>query len=235
MYHPRTECPLVAEFAGEAYSVALTRTDAHAQTVPVATIRAVPEALAEGESFDVTVTLTPPLGGDGGEVLLELQDAGSALAPPPPTALTFGDGIGERTFTVATAANGIGDSEARAVVFRLQENPDFPHYGVGAPASATVRVLDQDAAPAAPKPLSGRGHDDGTITLTWTPPPAQAVTRYEYRYILSTGTTTWGSWTPVAESGPGGANRTSVTVTGLTIGKHLQLPGARRERGRQGR
>ena len=219
VYHPRTECPLVAEFAGEAYSVALTRTDA--QTLrPVATIRAEPEALAEGESIEVTVTLTLPFGGDGGEVLLELQDADSALAvAATTTALTFGGGIAERTFTAATAANGIGDSQARTVVFGLQENPDFPHYGVGAPASATVRVLDQDAAPAAPEPLSGRGHDDGTITLSWTPPPAQAVTRYEYRYILSTGTTTWGSWTPVADSGPGGANRTSVTVTGLTVGK----------------
>ena len=218
VYHPRTECPLVAEFAGEAYSVALARTDA--QSVPVATIRAEPEALAEGESIDVTVTLAPPFGGgDGGVVLLAVEDADSALAVAATTALTFGDGIGERTFTVATAANGIGDSQARAVVFALRENPDFPHYGVGTPASATVRVLDQDAAPAAPVPLSGRGQEDGTITLTWTPPPAQAVTHYEYRYGLATGTTTWGSWTQVADSGPGGANRTSVTVGSLTVGQ----------------
>ena len=217
VYHPRTECPLVAEFAGEAYSVALTRTDAQT-LLPVATIRAEPEALAEGESIEVTVALTLPFGGDGGLVLLAVEDADSALAVAA-TALTFAGGIAERTFTAATTANGIGDSQARTVVFGLRANPDFPHYGVGAPSSATVRVLDEDAAPAAPEPLSGRGHDDGTIALTWTPPPAQAVTRYEYRYILSTGTTNWGSWTPVADSGPGGANRTSVTVTGLTIGK----------------
>ena len=175
--------------------------------------------MTEGESIDVTVTLTLPFGGDGGVVLLAVEDADSALAAATSTALTFGGGIAEQTFTAATTGIGTVQTAARTVVFGLQENPDFPHYGVGAPSSATVRVLDQDAAPAAPEPLSGEGHDDGTITLTWTPPPAQAVTHYEYRYILSTGTTTWGSWTQVADSGPGGANRTSVTVTGLTIGK----------------
>ena len=217
VFHPSTTCQLVAEFAGEAYSVALTRSDR--QFRPTATIVAEPEEVTEGESIDVTVTLTLPFGGDGGVVLLAVEDADSALAAATSTAMTFGGGIAEQTFTAATTGIGTVQTAARTVVFELQENPDFPHYGVGAPSSATVRVLDQDAAPAAPEPLSGEGHDDGTITLDWTPPPAQAVTHYEYRYILSTGTTTWGSWTQVTDSGPGGANRTSVTVTGLTIGK----------------
>ena len=103
VYHPPETCSLTATFAGTEESVDLTRTDA--QSVPVATIRAEPEALPEGGSTDVTVTLTPPLGGDGGDVLLEVEDADSALAAAPATALTFADGIGERTFTVATVDN----------------------------------------------------------------------------------------------------------------------------------
>ena len=146
VFHPSTTCQLVADFAGEAYSVALTRDDR--QYRPTATIVAEPEEVTEGASIDVTVTLTLPFGGDGGVVLLAVEDADSALAAAATTtALTFAGGIAEQTFTAATTGTGTVQPAARTVVFGLQENPDFPHYGVGAPSSATVRVLDEDAAP----------------------------------------------------------------------------------------
>ena len=137
-----------------------------------------------------------------------------------PEPLTFAAGIAEVTFAATTADNGDRES-ARAVVFRLLTNEDFPHYTLGStaeqPAAATVTVLDDDTPPTMPENFIG-ATNDGRIDLTWDPPLSdggQPIEKYQYRVRVGQGG--WNpDWTDVPDSGEDGANRGSYTVTGLT-------------------
>ena len=55
--------------------------------------------------------------------------------------------------------------------------------------------------------------DDGRVTLSWTNPANNTITKYQYRRKTDTGT--YGSWTDIPTSGD---TTTSYTVTGLTNG-----------------
>ena len=55
--------------------------------------------------------------------------------------------------------------------------------------------------------------DDGQVTLSWTNPANNTITKYQYRRKTDTGT--YGSWTDIPNSGD---TTTSYTVTGLTNG-----------------
>ena len=75
-----------------------------------------------------------------------------------------------------------------------------------------IRVNGQIRAPAAPMNLSA-APDDGQVTLSWTYPANNTITKYQYRRKTDTGT--YGSWTDIPNSGD---TTTSYTVTGLTNG-----------------
>ena len=75
-----------------------------------------------------------------------------------------------------------------------------------------IRVNGQIRAPAAPMNLSATP-DDGRVTLSWTNPANNTITKYQYRRKTDTGT--YGSWTDIPNSGD---TTTSYTVTGLTNG-----------------
>ncbi len=75
-----------------------------------------------------------------------------------------------------------------------------------------IRVNGQIRAPAAPMNLSATP-DDGQVTLSWTNPANNTITKYQYRRKTDTGT--YGSWTDIPNSGD---TTTSYTVTGLTNG-----------------
>ncbi len=75
-----------------------------------------------------------------------------------------------------------------------------------------IRVNGQIRAPAAPMNLSA-APDDGQVTLSWTNPANNTITKYQYRRKTDTGT--YGSWTDIPNSGD---TTTSYTVTGLTNG-----------------
>ena len=75
-----------------------------------------------------------------------------------------------------------------------------------------IRVNGQIRAPAAPMNLSA-APDDGHVTLSWTNPANNTITKYQYRRKTDTGT--YGSWTDIPNSGD---TTTSYTVTGLTNG-----------------
>ena len=78
---------------------------------------------------------------------------------------------------------------------------------------------------------------DAEVTLKWTTPNAgtSAIDGYDYRVGVSA--MTWNpDWTPIPDSGAGGANASSYPVTmyaGSVLVKqhHLHLRGARAERG----
>ena len=75
-----------------------------------------------------------------------------------------------------------------------------------------IRVNGQIRAPAAPMNLSATP-DDGQVTLSWTNPANNTITKYQYRRKTDTGT--YGSWTDIPNSGD---TTTRYTVTGLTNG-----------------
>ena len=75
-----------------------------------------------------------------------------------------------------------------------------------------IRVNGQIRAPAAPMNLSA-APDDGQVTLSWTNPANNTITKYQYRRKTDTGT--YGSWADIPNSGD---TTTSYTVTGLTNG-----------------
>ena len=75
-----------------------------------------------------------------------------------------------------------------------------------------IRVNGQIRAPAAPMNLSATP-DDGQVTLSWTNPANNTITKYQYRRTTDTGT--YSSWTDIPNSGD---TTTSYTVTGLTNG-----------------
>ena len=75
-----------------------------------------------------------------------------------------------------------------------------------------IRVNGQIRAPAAPMNLSA-APDDGQVTLSWTNPANNTITKYQYRRKTDTGT--YSSWADIPNSGD---TTTSYTVTGLTNG-----------------
>ena len=82
--------------------------------------------------------------------------------------------------------------------------------GNGAAAAVTATTLP--AAPTNLLPVPG----DSAVTLSWTDPGSDKITKYQYRQKIVTGT--YGSWTDIPNSGHGQTNATEYTVTGLTNG-----------------
>ena len=65
---------------------------------------------------------------------------------------------------------------------------------------------------------------NGLIQLTWSAPyQTSGVTRHEYRYKTTGDYPEPESWTPIPDSGVGGANETSYTVMGLSNGTTYTL------------
>lgn len=122
-------------------------------------------AVAEdaGNAF-VTVTRT---GGSEGEVTVDVAATGgtaSALSDYAfiPTTLTFADGETSRTFGVAIV-NDVEDEPDETIVLTLS-NPTGGAT-LGAASTATVTIMDNDAAPATPTPSPSA-----------TPPPSPSAT-----------------------------------------------------------
>ena len=174
----------------------------------VATIRSERARQIEGGWINLTIRLTPPIDGVDTEVRVVAEDPDGALAPPHPSIdpqapflLSFPAGVDEIGYPVRLADNA-EPNPARTVVFRLLTNEDFPHYGLGSPAAATVTVLDNDAVPAAPGglevALAPHRPAQDRVVLTWDQPEEiadywlehtvetyQARDRYQVRYRVS--------------------------------------------------
>ena len=96
-------------------------------------------------------------------------------------------------------------------VFAIVPNPDY--FTIGTPSSATLTILDNDAAPTAPQNLTA-GPGNAEVTLEWGRPTSYATTEltgYELKVTPAVGS--FGSFDAIPDSD---ADTTSYTVTGLT-------------------
>ena len=84
--------------------------------------------------------------------------------------------------------------------------------------SAATAPVGIDPPPPAPNGLAA-APGDTEVALSWDAPGADAgITGHEYRYKTGTGDYP-DSWTPIADSAPGGTNQAGVTVAGLGNGR----------------
>ena len=124
--------------------------------------------------------------------------------------LQFTPGATTSLSTSITLVDGSTAGDSSEHVFTIVPNPDY--HTVGTPSSATLTILDNDAAPAAPRNLRAQSRD-GSVVLTWDPPTSLATTEftaYELRHVA--GNTPGGTFADISTD-PGTATH---TVTGLT-------------------
>ena len=116
--------------------------------------------------------------------------------------------------TAVTVTRTTGTMAAVTVDIDLTTQPTLPtnHSGytfAKATSGLPATILPEEASLEPPTGLSATPGDREAV-LTWTPPAADSgFTRHQYRYR------TGGSWTDIPDSGPGEANATRYTVTGL--------------------
>ena len=227
LYAPTQTAALTATHLGtQIGSADLTLTDDDAP--PVMTIAVSASAAAsdtrmdaitinEGGGFHLEITLDrgfatlqPPL---GSAVTVTAPpgtfNAGDLAAMPP----SFARDI--RTFgTIINSTDNTTAAGAVEAVFSIAPGVDG-RYTVGTPASATVRILDNDAVPTMPRNLTAR-EDDREVALRWELPESYddiELTGYQYRARQR-----GGGWSPDWTRVPGSGATTSHTVTGLTNG-----------------
>ncbi len=149
-----------------------------------------------GAPFAVAIPVTPANGTLAGDV----------------TVLTVAKGSVESAAVTVTRTEGTTD--AVTVDVDLSTQPSRPAFHVGyifarAASGLPAEILPEEASLEPPTGLSATPGDREAV-LTWTPPAADSgFTRHQYRYR------TGGSWTDIPDSGPGEANATRYTVTGL--------------------
>ena len=169
-----------------------------AATVIAATLPAAPTNLwpDPGDSA-VTLSWTNP----GGDTITKYQvstDGGE----------NFTDIDGSNADTTEHTVPGL--TNGTEYTFKLRaRNASGP--GRASTATATPR-----APPAAPADLSATA-GNGQVTLSWTNPGDNTITKYQYR--RKTGTGTYGNWTDIG----GSSWTTTTTVTGLSNGTQYTL------------
>ena len=123
--------------------------------------------------------------------------------------LIFVASTGEQLASSIRAADGSTAGDHSEHVFTLLPNDQ---YTIGSPSSATLTILDNDAAPAPPRNLRAQSRD-GAVVLTWDAPTSLATTEftaYELRHVA--GSSPGGTFADISTD----ADTGSHTVTGLT-------------------
>ena len=123
--------------------------------LPVVTVAAVAEQVAEGSAAAFTLTRS----GDPSatlEVPVAVTDASSALANAAPSTVTFRAGDAEAVLRLATADDATVEADT-AVTLTLREGAG---HVLGEPSSATVTVRDNDTRPGRVDRQCGVGAGD---------------------------------------------------------------------------
>ena len=89
--------------------------------------------------------------------------------------LQFTPGVTVSLSTSVTLVDNSTAGDSSEHVFTIVPNPDY--YTIGTPSSATLIILDNDAAPTAPRNLAAQSRD-GSVVLTWDPPTSLATTEF---------------------------------------------------------
>ena len=152
-----------------------------------------------GAPFSVAIPVTPANGTLAGDI----------------TALTVAAGSTESAAVTVTRTEGT--TAAVTVDVDLSTQPVLPsdHEGyefARAPSGLPAEILPEEASLEPPTGLSATPGDRQAV-LTWTPPASDSgFTRHQYRYGTDGD---FVDWTDIPDSGPGEANATRYTVTGL--------------------
>ena len=226
LYAPTHTAAFTATHLGtQIGSADLTLTDDDAPPVMTIAVSASPAAsdtrmsaitINEGGGFHLEInldsgfaTFQPPLGSAVTVTAPSGTFNASDLASLPPS---FARDIKTFATTIHSTDNTTAAGAVDAV-FTVAPDVDG-RYTAGTPASATVRILDNDAVPTRPRNLTARD-DDREVALRWELPASYndiELTGYQYR-VRERGGAWSPDWTRIPESV---ATTTSHTVTGLT-------------------
>ena len=119
--------------------------------------------------------------------------------------------------TAVTVTRTTGTMAAVTVDIDLTTQPTLPtnHSGytfAKATSGLPATILPEEASLEPPTGLAATPGDRQAV-LTWTPPASDSgFTRHQYRYRTGG---SWEDWTDIPDSGPGEANGSRYTVTGL--------------------
>ena len=134
---------------------------------------------------------------------------GAVLIDGQPNAV-FGFSSTESGYGLTPTGNSAAGDHA-TVTFTIPSNPDY--YTIGAPSTATLLILDDDAAPGAVRNIAARPGDTGA-TLRWDHPTTyDQIWVSDYQYRRRAGTGPWTSWAAIDSSD---GETTSHPFTGLT-------------------
>ena len=152
-----------------------------------------------GAPFAVAIPVTPANGTLAGGVTMLTVAAGSVES------------------AAVTVTRTEGTTAAVTVDVDLTNQPSLPPFHLGyffarAASGLPAVILPEEASLEPPTGLRATPGDRQAV-LAWTPPASDSgFTRHQYRYRTDRD---FEDWTDIPDSGPGGANGSRYTVTGL--------------------
>ena len=185
---------------------------------PTVTLALSATAISEnGGQATVTASLDYPSTGATTLTVAVAPATGSTAVPgdftlssPPTLMIAQGDTTSTGTVTVTGVDNTEDTADKDLTVSATAANPQ----GVTGPASLTLTLTDDDAPPAAPTGLTATAGDT-QVTLNWTDPSNNAITKYQVRYGAGSTVPATATWEDITGSG---ATTTTHTVDNLTNG-----------------
>ena len=188
---------------------------------PVFAIRLRDTRVVEGSNAFLDGTLSRGYDTSGSIVLLHALATGATTRLPvlaqnaidgqPAAPLSFLQGETTSGQASMTATGNTTAGDHATITFTIPSNPDY--YTIGSPSTATLLVLDDDAAPSAPRSISARP-GDAQAAIRWTRPAnSDQVWISDYQYRQRAGNGAWTTWATIPGSD---GTTTNHTFTGLT-------------------
>ena len=200
---------------GFANTLASAPTSAVAAASTTPTLSIADAAGAEGDNVTFTWTLSPPAAATVTATwTASIKSGDTAVAADLGTTktatLTIAADATTGTIDVATTEDMTNEADE---TFTMTLSSVSTNATLGT-AIATGTITNDDA-PAAPTDFQA-GVGDTEVELSWdAPAPAANITGHEFRYKEGAGNYP-AAFTPIPTSAPGGTNKASFTVTGLT-------------------
>ena len=221
LYRPPETGTLTAMLGGAQIGDGIELAFADDEDPPVLTISLRDTRVVENGSAFLDGTLSRGYDTSAGFVPLHALATGATARLPdlalnavdgqPVAPLSFEPG---QTTSLSMSMTATGNSTAgdhATIEFTIPSNPDY--YTIGTPSTATLLILDDAAAPGAPRNPTARPGDT-EATLGWDHPATyDQIWVSDYQYRQRAGTGPWTSWAAITGSD---GETTSHTFTGLT-------------------